>query len=225
MYNNQDLGFTSQSQTLKNVFPAEDKPRPMKKIIVKVGEGLLVEGSLLAREKSSGKHRALKLAVAKTNESLALNPTNPEGVKFVSTAMVSGPIVPGTVVLTGMVSAAMVTMTDNSNGLLFENLNKAMGFIDYGTKQVGINTVAAMVSSDSFTAAYKTFGDSGNLDLEDIVVLPCEVDATDDDIDIRAVEGGIINPDDTNPVIDETDRNIFRVFQKTNKGFSLEPEV
>jgi hypothetical protein len=212
----QNLGVTSNTSDYVQLFPDQDYTKESKAITIAAGEASagLSKGQVLAKDKTTGKYKVLKTAVAKTAESLTLNPTNPNGVKFVSTAMASGPIIPGTVVVTGEVSGVPVTMSDNGRGILLENLNKAMGFIDYGTKQVGINTVAAMVSSDSFTAAYDHFNMSGNIDLEKLAVLPIDIDATVSEQAARGVSKGIVNVDALTPDIDIDDADIVEVFDR-----------
>ncbi len=216
MANPQNLGVTSNTSDYAQLFPDQDYTKETKAITIAAGEASvgLSAGQVLAKDKTTGKYKVLKTAVAKTAESLTLNPTNPNGVKFISTAMASGPIIPGTVVVTGTVSGAMVTMSDNGHGILLENLNKAMGVIDYGTKQIGINTVAAMVSSDSFTAAYDHFNMSGNIDLEKLAVLPIDIDATDSEQVVRGVSKGIVNVDALTPDIDIDDVDIIEVFNR-----------
>lgn len=213
----QNLGGTATASDYVQLFPDQDITRKDKAITILAGQATsgLDMGQVLARNKTDGKYKILNTPVSVADEALTLSPANPNGVKFAMTALSKGPAIPGTVVLTGTINEVAAVLTDNGNGLLTEASNLAIGHIDYGTKAIGIETAAAMVTADAFTADYDHFNvTGGNMDLEDLVVLPIEIDATASDQVATGTEHGIVNVDALTPTIDETDYELERVFKK-----------
>lgn len=213
----QNLGGTATASDYVQLFPDQDITRKDKAITILAGQATsgLDAGQILARNKVDGKYKVLNTPVAVTSESLTLSPANPNGVKFVTTSLSKGPVIPGTAVLTGEINGVAAVLTDNGKGLLTEASNLAIGHIDYGTKMIGVETAAAMITADAFTAAYDHFNvTGGNMDLEDLVILPIDIDSTASDQVATGMEQGVANVDALTPTITDTDYELMRVFKK-----------